>query len=95
MCKCSTGVKFIHFVDDMTVCLEGGDLTEIFEVMNAELRKVDNWLCANKLSLNLNKTAFMIYSNKNKNIDDAIIIRDQIISRVRGTKFLRILLMMS
>ena len=57
-----------------------------------ELRKVDNWLCANKLSLNLDKTAFMIYSNKNKNIDDAIIIRDQTISRVRSTKFLGIII---
>ena len=68
MSRCSTVLKFIHFADDTTVCLDGDDLTQMFEVMNAELRKVDNW-CANKLSLNLYKTAFMIYSNKNKNID--------------------------
>ena len=87
-----TVLKCIHFADDITVCLEGNDLTQMFEVMNVELRKVDNWLCANKLSLNLDKTAFMIYSNKNKNIDDAIIIRDQTISRVRSTKFLGIII---
>ena len=85
-------LKFIHFADDTTVCLEGDDLTQMFEVMNMELRKVDNWLCAKKLSLNLDKTAFMINSNKNKNIADAIIIRNQTISRVRSTKFLGIII---
>ena len=45
-----------------------------------------------RTSLNLDKTTFMIYSNKNKNIDDAIIIRDKIISRVRSRKFLGIII---
>ena len=87
MCRCSTVIKFVYFADDTTVCWEGDDLTQMFEVMNAELKKVENWICANKLSLNLDKTAFMFYSNQNINIDDAIIIRDQTISRVRSTKF--------
>ena len=46
----------------------------------------------NKVSLNLDETAFMIYSNKNKNIDDAIIIRDPTISHVQSTKFLGIII---
>ena len=57
-----------------------------------ELKNVDNWLCLNKFSLNLNNTAFMIYSNKNKNNYADTNIREHIILLVRSTKFCRIII---
>ena len=81
-----------------TVCLEGDEFTQMFEGVNAELKKGDNSLWANKLSLNRYKTAFMIDSNKNKNINvDIIIIRDQdlVIARVRSNNFWLLLLVMN
>ena len=34
--------------------------------MNMELDNIDNWLTANKLSLNVQKSKYMIYSKSNK-----------------------------
>ena len=37
--------------------------------MNAELKLVSNWLRLNKLSLNANKTEFIIFRSKQHHID--------------------------
>ena len=56
--------------------------------------KVANWLGANKLSLNLSKTQFIIFKAKNKknshNIE--IQINKQIIEQVNNAKFLGLIL---
>ena len=36
-------------------------------VINAELEKVNKWLCSNKLSLNIKKTKFMFFHHNYKN----------------------------
>ena len=65
--------------DDMTVYLEGRNLAQLCDVMNAEL--IDAWLCSNKLSLNIDKIAFTIYSNGSKVVNVDLTIRDQNITR--------------
>ena len=37
-------------------------------IINDELNKVYTWLCTNRVSLNIKKTKFMIFHNKNKKI---------------------------
>ena len=44
--------------------LVGDDLKEVSETMSFELDKLSRWFQANKLSLNISKTNFMIFSNK-------------------------------
>ena len=58
--------------------------------MNQELEKVTLWLVANKLSLNVGKTNFMIVKSKNKNVQHKVTvsIADQSIKQVDHTKFL-------
>jgi hypothetical protein len=36
--------------------------------LNNELQQINNWLKANKLSLNIDKTCFKIFYNQNKKI---------------------------
>ena len=48
------------FADDTYLCLEGKDLKTRRIVANTELQKIDNWLRRNKLSLNYNKTNFLV-----------------------------------
>ena len=48
------------FADDSYLCLEGKDLKTLQIVVNTELQKIDNWLRRNKLSLNYNKTKFLL-----------------------------------
>ena len=48
------------FADDTYLCQEGKNLKTLQIVVNTELQKIDNWLHRNKLSLNYNKTNFLL-----------------------------------
>ena len=59
--------------------------------VNAELAKLSDWFRANKLSLNVNKTNYIIFRNRSRNCFDSnfhIVIDDKNIERVSYTKFL-------
>jgi hypothetical protein len=88
----SDKLDFVHFADDTTVFLEGNNLCNLYDSVNFELEKVDEWLRCNKLSLNIDKTSFMLYSNKLKNSDKVLMIRGVPLSRVTHCKFLGITL---
>ena len=58
-----------------------------------ELCKVDDWLKTNRLSLNVDKTFYMIITHNNYNETDINIrIRDVQLSRVTSTKFLGVMI---
>ena len=58
--------------------------------MNQELKQASLWLNANELSLNVNKTQFMIFKTKTRNLSYKanVIINEQPINQVNYTKFL-------
>ena len=58
--------------------------------VNVELDKVYQWLCPNRLSLNVNKTKCMVFHNKNKVIDPIphIHILNHTVDRVPDFNFL-------
>ena len=67
----------VLFADDTTLSshlsLFNTNLTKISEIshgLNTELEKVYTWLCANKLSLNIEKNKYMIFHFKQKNIEN-------------------------
>ena len=43
----------ILFADDTTVIIEGINYKDIINNLNIELKKVDSWLSANKLTINI------------------------------------------
>ena len=49
------------FLDDTCVLLNGKDYMNLVTSLNSELDKLSIWLCANKLSLNVQKTYFMVF----------------------------------
>ena len=53
--------------------------------MNQELKKVTAWLTANKLSLNINKTNFIIFKRKRKKLKNKanVIIHEHTIDQVK------------
>ena len=67
-------MRFVHFADDTTVFASASDINNIHATVNRELVGVDNWLKANRLSLNVSKTSYVIISNQKNAID--IRIRD-------------------
>ena len=57
------------FADDTTFQLSGPDIDFLFERANAELNKISEWFKANKLTLNVKKTKFMMFAGKNDKIN--------------------------
>ena len=55
------------FADDTFLCAQNKDFADLERDVNTELDKVFIWLASNKLTLNTDKSKFMIVSNK-KNI---------------------------
>ena len=62
--------NFLMYADDTTLycCLEDIDHVNKQAVINQELQKINNWLIANGLKLNTNKSKYMIFGKPNKNI---------------------------
>ena len=46
------------FADDTSVSYASDSLDEIQNVINSELKNLNSWLIANRLSLNITKTEF-------------------------------------
>ena len=53
----------VLFADDSNLFLSGKNPNALIDTMNIEVQKVIQWLRINKLSLNLDKTHFMIFRN--------------------------------
>ena len=87
----------IFFADDSNLFKNGKDITKLEEELNEILSNISEWLKVNKLSLNVKKTHYMIFSKKkikpgvpkpsvNLSIDG------QPLSEVEKTKFLGVII---
>lgn len=91
MFRSSNRLNFTHFADDSTVFITGDEVASTSESLNSELNNVFTWLYCNKLSLNVNKSAFSIFTDK-QYIIPTIIINDKEVSFARKTKFLGVVI---
>ena len=65
------------------------------EVLNVELDKIFQWLCANKLSVNIKKTKYILFHNLHKNIENIKLdlkLNNTSIERVNKFNFLGVTL---
>ena len=86
----SNKLKFIMYADDTTIYfnLEDFDPYHLKRDINNELEKITLWLKMNKLSLNVQKTKFMIFHRKQKQISELnIVLNDTDIERVESFIF--------
>ncbi len=90
ICNVSNILKLILFADDTNLFRTGPDLNTLCNELTCELKKLYTWFNVNKLSLNISKTKFMVFSNKTVNADIKICINE--IESVVHTKFLGILI---
>ena len=60
----------------------------LLETVNSELKNIVLWIHANKLSLNLQKTNYMLFSNSIKIVPGDVLFNNVRIERVTSTKFL-------
>jgi hypothetical protein len=84
----------ILFADDTNILYQHHNLSELEQITNMELEILHKWFAANKLSLNVSKTKYMIFHKKtSSNFPDLNInIYSNTIERVSCIKFLGVVL---
>ena len=84
------------FADDTNITMSADSVDYLESKLNSDLGNIHQWLVANKLSLNVSKTEYMIIGsrhNLNKIIEDPIMkIGDQLVNRVYTTRSLVVII---
>ena len=84
----------IIYADDTNIFIQGNCINQLILEMNRELAKLNLWFQSNKLSLNINKTHYMVFHRSrrkfNKTVD--IIINNNVIEEKKSTTFLGVIL---
>ena len=86
--------KLFHvmFADDTNVFLNGKNMNMLIDTIQQELSRLYVWLLANKLSLNLSKTHFMVFHrDRHKHNNIHIEINKVPIEQVKHTQFLGVI----
>ena len=60
----SNSFRFILFANDTTIVSAHNNIGILFSQANIEPTKLYNWFCLNKLYLNIDKTSYVLFSNK-------------------------------
>ena len=84
----------ILFADDSNFFHTDKNIDSIFDTVNCELDKIVDWLNANKMSLNVDKTHYIIFTMPGKKIksNHDVFISGYKISEVISTKFLGVII---
>ena len=82
----------ISFTDDTNVCTADNQLQTIYEKGNQELKNIDNWMIANKLSINTNKTNCVLFQTPKSQLIKTtnnlhLKSRNDIVEKVSSTGF--------
>ena len=87
-------LTFILFADDTNIFYTHKCIDTLINTLNSELSKVSLWFRCNKLSLNINKTCFLHFSNLQAHtpLNKNIFINDIPIVEKKFTKFLGVIL---
>ena len=89
ICNVSELLFKILYADDTCVVAQGHNLEELIDTLNNELSSLNEWLLCNKLTLNTNKSYYMVFHRariKLTNID--IYINGSKLQRVKCVKYL-------
>jgi len=85
------GLKANHFMfaDDTALLYYGSDQKKLEKLINKDLKLFSQWLCANKLILNENKTVYIRFQEKNKKVlPSNLKINYKCINQVTSHKYL-------
>ena len=63
--KCLTSGKAIMFADDTNIFFNSSFYQALYEVINSQLKHVEAWVSANKLTLNTDKVLYVAFRTPN------------------------------
>ena len=91
--RSSTLLFSILFADDTNVFLEGAEYSKLIKSLNNELENVTKWLNANRLTVNMKKTHYMIFHRaKFKTTRQDVVMQNSALTCVIITKFLGVII---
>ena len=92
--KCSNVFDFHIFADDTNLFYSNSNLAELESIVNYNLKMVSDWLMANKVSLNIDKTNFIVFHPPQKVKDHIVklIISNSEIMQEKFIKYLGLLI---
>ena len=85
-------LSFILFADDTSVFFSHKNPDILLNTINTELVNIYDWICCNKLSLNVQKTHCMIFSNSISALSGNVTLNNIKIDIVQSTKFLGLII---
>ena len=88
ICNVSKVFDCILFADDTNLFCSDNDINDLCGIINVELDKLSTWFSVNKLSLNIQKTHYIVFGNKTIDGKVSVLINNKIIDRVYESKFL-------
>ena len=65
---CSDLISIVLFADDTNILYSHTCLKKLNEIIQVEINKISDWLNVNKLSMNTEKTKFILFRTKNKKL---------------------------
>ena len=84
------------FADDTNISTSAGSVEKLETQLNIELDKICRWLVANRLTLNVSKTEYMIIGSRHNlgkiDKDPVIKIGSEIVNRVHTSKSLGVII---
>ena len=89
---CSKQLHFHLFAEDANLFLKHKKINILESNLNNELSKVHSWLCANKLSLNINKSNFVLFHPIQRKIPKSVtlFINNQSLTEEHSIRYLGI-----
>ena len=92
--SCDSLLKTILFADDCTLYFSHNNVYSLANIINTHLDNVSCWLTANKLTINTNKTHYIIFHRHKKFTYPVppIILNNIVLNEVTHTKFLGVII---
>ena len=83
LCHSTPLLEAILFADDTNHFYSHNNVKELFRTMNAELSHLNDWFCANKLSLNTDKTKYVLFHKAKSKDNLPLVLPDFFINDVK------------
>ena len=83
LCHSTPLLEAILFADDTNLFYSHNNVKELFRTMNAELSHLNDWSCANKLSLNTDKTKHVLFHKAKSKDNLPLALPDLFINNVK------------
>ena len=82
----------VHYADDTTIYCGDSDYSRAVLNINSDLLRIQDWLMCNRLSINVQKTNYMITTNKLIPNNNPVKFGDEVLSPVASARFLGVIL---